>query len=681
MYKSLFIIIFFFNSFFNFSQVFEWAKPTGGIGFDEGLSVAVDASGNVYTIGYFEGTTDFNPGINTYNLTSAGSNDIYIQKLDASGNFLWAINIGNTNIDYGFSIALDNAGNVYAAGEFSLTVDFDSGPGVYNLTSNGSRDAFILKLDELGNFIWARSFGGSSADGINSIAIDASGNVYSAGAFKNTVDLDTGPGVQNETSNGSADICVLKLNTTGDFIWAKTMGSSSVDRGYNIDVDNSGEIYITGDFSNTVDFDPNAGTFNLTSEGNSDIYILKLDSSGNFDWAVSNGGPNDDVGYAVTTNNVGEVCVTGKYEGVVDFDPGAGILNLSSTAEDIFIQKLDSLGNLIWIKGIGGNGDDNGYSVATDAANNVLLAGWFENTVDFDPGGSSSTISANGGFDGFLLKLNMSGDFIWAKNIGGTATEFSYDIDVDVNGNVYSTGGFTLTTDLNPDSGIQNEVSNGSSDIYVLKLGTCSTPPGTDMVVACDSYTWIDGNTYTSSNNIATYSLSNSAGCDSLITLNLTINTVDPSINQVDELTLSAIASVSSYQWLDCDNNYNLISGATSQDFTTSINGSYAVEVSQNGCTDTSACMLIDQVGIIENNFEDELIIYPNPTTGNLKIILGKTYENVQIKVLDIIGEEVNSFLYATTELVNLQIDSCPGFYFVCITSEYLNARVLVIKK
>ena len=128
------------------AQNFEWAKSMGGGNPDWGNSVAVDASGNVYTTGFFDGTVDFDPGAGTFNLTSAVGYDIFISKLDASGNFVWAKSIGGVNDDWGNSIAVDASGNVYTTGWFMNTADFDPGPGTFNLTTVGSEDIFICKL-------------------------------------------------------------------------------------------------------------------------------------------------------------------------------------------------------------------------------------------------------------------------------------------------------------------------------------------------------------------------------------------------------------------------------------------------------------------------------------------------------------------------------------------------------
>ena len=256
---------------------FQWAKGMGGTFPEEGRSVIVDGSGNVYTTGHFEGTVDFDPNGGVFNLTSTGYRDIFISKLDASGNFIWAKNIGATNLNYGFSILTDVGGNVYTTGFFDGTADFDPGIGVFNLISTGGLDSFISKLDANGNFIWAKSWG---ADVSFSIAFDAIGNIYTTGYFQGTADFDPGAGVFNLTAIGIYDVSISKLDAIGNFIWAKSMGGpSSANAGNSITIDASGNVYTTGSFENTVDFNPGAGVFNLTAVGSYDIFIHKMSQS------------------------------------------------------------------------------------------------------------------------------------------------------------------------------------------------------------------------------------------------------------------------------------------------------------------------------------------------------------------------------------------------------------------
>ncbi len=170
----------------------KWAIQTGGPDADEAYSITTDANGNVYTTGYFRGTVDFDPGAGTFYLKSSLLMDIYIQKLDSSGNFLWAKQMGGKANDFGSSISTDDKGNIYTIGWFGGTIDFDPGAGITNLVSSGHSDIFIQKLDSAGNLLWVKQMGGNGIDYGLSISIDAKGNIYTTGDFTDTVDFNPG---------------------------------------------------------------------------------------------------------------------------------------------------------------------------------------------------------------------------------------------------------------------------------------------------------------------------------------------------------------------------------------------------------------------------------------------------------------------------------------------------------
>ncbi|MCE9621425.1 MAG: SBBP repeat-containing protein [Actinomycetia bacterium] len=386
---------------------FVWAVQLGGAtGAALSRSVAVDADSNVYTTGTFNGTADFDPGAGVDNLTSAGNNDVFVSKLDADGDFVWARQIGGTNGDEGYSVAVDADGNVYTTGWFSGTTDFDPGAGVFNLTSVASTDVFISKLDADGDFVWARQFGTAQSDVGYSVAVDADGNVYTTGLFAGTADFDPGAGVFNLTSAGIFDVFVSKLDTNGDFVWARQIGSTSSDIGRSVAVDADGNVYTTGYFAETADFDPGAGVFNLTSAGIVDVFVSKLDTNGDFVWARHIGGTNGDFGVSGAVDADGNVYTTGLFSGTADFDPGAGVDNLTSAGDnDVFVSKLDTNGDFVWVHQLGGTDVDEGYSVAVDADSNVYTTGRFSGTADFDPGVGVLNLTSIGFIDGFVSKL------------------------------------------------------------------------------------------------------------------------------------------------------------------------------------------------------------------------------------------------------------------------------------
>ncbi|MEA3445886.1 MAG: SBBP repeat-containing protein, partial [Bacteroidota bacterium] len=295
---------------------FIWAKSMGGTGYDNGHDLAIDAAGNVYITGFYNGTVDFDPNpYKNYELSSQGGYDVFISKFDASGNFVWAKSMGGKYTDYGYSLAVDSAGNVYTSGHFKETADFDPGIGNYYINSNGNSDIFISKLDAMGNFVWATFTGGDNIDKAYSLTLDAQSNVYTTGQFKGSIDFDPGQGTAYLTSNGGKDIFVSKLDNNGKFVWAGNMGSITDDEGYSVAIDDSGNVFVTGKFSGTADFDPGKESYFLTSNGSYDLFLLKLDAQGNFITANSIGGSSIDYACSLAFDKDKNVYQTGVFAG------------------------------------------------------------------------------------------------------------------------------------------------------------------------------------------------------------------------------------------------------------------------------------------------------------------------------------------------------------------------------
>ena len=453
---------------------FGWAISVDGAS-AEGWAITRDAAGNVYVIGAFNGTVDFDPGPGTYSLTSTGGYDDFVAKYTSAGALFWARGFGGTSSDSGRGIAAAVDGSVYATGSFQGTVDFDPGPGTYNLTSGGSSsgDIFVTKLDASGNFVWARGLGGVYSDSGNGIAVSSDGSVYTTGSFNGTVDFDPGPGINNLTSagSGSSDVFVWKLDASGNFVWARGLGGTSSDAGNGIAVSSDGSVYTTGSFYGTADFDPGVGTYSLTSAGSTDIFVSKLDASGNFVWARRLGGTSPDCGNGVAVSSDGSVYTTGGFQGTADFDPGVGTYSLTSAGStDIFVSKLDASGNFVWTRRLGGTSGDYGYGIAVSADGSVYTSGYFAGTVDFDPGVGTYNLTSAGYMDIFVWKLDALGSFVWARSLGGTNEAWGYAIAVSADGAVYTTGYFLDTVDFDPGSGTYNLTTTGYSDAFVSKL-------------------------------------------------------------------------------------------------------------------------------------------------------------------------------------------------------------------
>jgi len=397
----------------NSSGNYVWAKKFGGVFAADSISIAVDSSSNVYIAGSFRSEINFDPTVERAKITSAGGDDIFVAKLNSSGDAVWSRSLGGPEYDYPTSIAVDKNGNVYTTGSFAETADFNPAVQQANLTSAGRYDVFISKLNSDGNYVWAKRIGGEEGEYGNSLALDSSGNVYTTGQFRGTVDFDPGADTEFLTVNGGMadDVFVSKLNSDGNYVWAKNFGGESSDYSVAMAVDNRGNVYTTGYFYGTGDFNPGEGTANLTSAGNNDVFISKLNSEGIYVWAKSLGGMFEDMAYSIKVDGSGNVYTSGIFEGTSDFDPSSlTSANLTSLSEiDAFISKLDADGNYSWAKQLGVNSDYSGTGIAIDKDENVYSTGLFFGTVDFNPNSGSANFSSAGDSDIYILKLNSLG--------------------------------------------------------------------------------------------------------------------------------------------------------------------------------------------------------------------------------------------------------------------------------
>lgn len=448
------------------AQTFEWVKGIGGVG-AEGQSIysKIDASGNIYSVGSFVGTLDFNPGAGVNIMTSLnGSTDIFILKLDPNGNFLWVKRIAGNNTEYAPALDIDAQGNLYLTGHFnSPEVDFDPGIGNYKLYCFGDLDVFVLKLSPNGDFIWVKQIGGIYAEFSNDITIDNLGNIYITGKYYLTTDFDPSSSLYILNSVNQYDIYILKLNPQGVLVWAKSMGGTYDDEGMSLTIDKFGNVYTTGTFNETCDFDPSQEAYNLSNivgsnYNNKDVFISKVDSNGLFVWARSLGSISDDIGSKIIIDLNGNIVVSGRFSGQTDFDPGieqfmVGVAGFS----DIFVVTLDSEGNYVWSTTIGGPCDDYVADLESDNNGNLYTIGTLCNVSSSD-------------YDVLTMKLDALGNFKWTGLVGSSNVDRGFSIETDSAGNIYTSGIFQNPVDFDPGEGVSNLTAIGNFDFFIQKL-------------------------------------------------------------------------------------------------------------------------------------------------------------------------------------------------------------------
>ncbi|NPA37560.1 MAG: T9SS type A sorting domain-containing protein [Chlorobi bacterium] len=535
---------------------FEWAIGSDGPGRSAAEAVAVDTLGNIVVTGYFENTIDLDPDMDTLEFTSVGYRDIFIEKFDPDGNLLWAKQIGSTGYDYGYGIVCDNENNVYVTGTYSWTTDFDPGNGVYELTPKAWNDIFVLKLDADGNFVWVAVMEGTQREEGDAITIDNDGYLLVTGKIEGSTDFDPDPNREKILdAGGSDDIFILKLDTAGGYVWAKQFSGEGENAGNAIVTDNENNVLVTGYFNRTVDFDPDEyKTKEITVLGYigyNDIFVVKLNSDGNLVWIKQIGGNNHQEGNGIDVDTDNNIFITGTFQDTVDFDPGDDIKELTAISTDIFVESLDQNGNFKWVKHIGNENSPKSFDIAYAGNGNIYVTGGFQSTIDFNPEGGGYELTAVGGYDIFVEEMDNNGEFIWAGTMGGK------------NNTDY---GYDITKDKNNNI-ITAGVYNGDADF----------DPGTDV--------------YT----------------------------------------------------LPCPNTWGTL---------------FVQKLAFNG---TST--------FVPENFMDNIGIYPNPAYNFVNVSFGEKYINAKIEIFNISGMAVETVNVSYRRLYTLSLHQKKGLYLVKVTT------------
>jgi len=435
-----------------------WAKSANGTGNDNATSTSTDTAGNVYVTGtYYEASITF--GATT--LTNAGGHDIFVVKYDAAGNVLWAKGAGGASNDEVRSNTTDVAGNVYITGYYnSISITFGATTLTNANNSTASADVFIVKYDTDGNVVWAKGAINTTNDVGNSATTDAAGNLYVTGSYYSSITF----GTTTLTNAGSIDIFIVKYDAMGNVIWAKGAGGVDDEYSNSLSTDSLGNIYVTGYYTSaSLTF----GASTITNLGGQDIFIAKYDASGNALWAKGAGGAGSDNPNCISTDASGNVYVSGYYDSPSIISGATTLTNAGGV--DVFIIKYDASGNVLWAKRAGGTADERAYSIATDAAGNVYIAGFFLSSSLIL---GTTTITNAGIADIFIIKYDALGNVLWAKGAGGTGVDVCNGISIDVSGNLFVTGYFG-----NPSItfGATTLSNTGSNDIFIAKLGAITT--------------------------------------------------------------------------------------------------------------------------------------------------------------------------------------------------------------
>lgn len=391
-----------------------------------------------------------------------------------SQNFIWMNSFGGSSYENLYTAVIDKNDNIYITGAFQDSIDADPSVDEFIMVSSNYYDAYMVKLNSDGELIHAHSFGGRGSEFPSVIYVDDNLNYYVSGNFSHTIDVDPGEdSLIYTTTNYSPDIFFQKFNSNNQLQWAFHMVTHDEDDELNeIVVDNEGNVYCTGTFYGTMDFDPGEMVYELTSSGRNDIFIMKMDTEGNLLWAYNIGGWYEDYGNNILINNLGDLIISGCYKGVVDFDPGPDSTILESKGVyDAFFLKFTLNGDFIWVKTIEGGANDYISKIITDEEDNIIAAGSFRFSTDFNPDPDVEYIVEGGMWnDLYLLKLDKDGIFRWVNTLGNNSALYLHTIDSDSANNIYFATNFDEPTDIiSGDSNFVVEPA-GQDDFFIEKI-------------------------------------------------------------------------------------------------------------------------------------------------------------------------------------------------------------------
>jgi hypothetical protein len=616
-----------------------------------GWSVSLSADGNIVAFGSPGGDGSFSDAghasVYQFNGTSWNQLGVNINGEAIDDSFGWDVSISANGLKVAIS-SQENDDNGLDAGhvkvyewngaswvQIGLNIDGQSGLDNFGNSINLNADGTILAVGAIGNDgngtdagnvrvfqdvsgVWTQL--GSDIGGENigdyfgsAVSLNSSGNILFAGGLNND-----GIG----TDAGHVRVYEYVSNTWLQ-IGLDIDGEAAGDRfGDYVCSDSTGSKFIAGGKYNDAG-GTNAGYAQVyskcattTSSISPSACISYTSPSGNYTWTSSNI-------YKDTILNAGGC------DSIIT-------INLTINQPKSSTDVISACGSYQWI-------DNNTYTSSNTTATHTIANG-AANGCDSVVTLNLTINNASAGTD----VVSACGSYQWIDN------------------NIYTSSNTTATHT------IANGAANGCDSVVTLNLTINNASTGTDVVSACGSYQWIDNNTYTSSNTTATHTIANGAanGCDSVVTLNLTINNVDTSVT-IATTMLTANATGATYQWLDCEKSFAIITGATNQNYTANWNGNYAVEVTENGCTDTSSCYTVIGVGIDENDFGDSFIIYPNPSSGLFTIKLNSiSNQMIRLVVEDLSGKQVGVWKSNSSQKTEIDLSQeTKGVYLVIMTT------------
>ncbi|MGB0863121.1 MAG: SBBP repeat-containing protein [Saprospiraceae bacterium] len=534
----------------------------------------------------------------------------------------WVNNLGSNSVDQGRKIVKDAAGNSYVTGFFSGTMQLDASNV---LSSAGQRDVFLAKYDPSGNLEWAKGIGGAEDDEGKDLAIDNLGNIYLVGEFRGFVDFDPSIGLALKNSQSESDIFIAQYDISGSFVRVNTIDGSGVDLAQNLELDNNGNIYITGLFSGTLDFVAGTSTDDLTTTQSMAAFVAKFTPTGSYVWAKKTENISSIIFNDLEIDNTGNLYLTGAYRSSTDFNPSTmtNILPLSGNT-DAFLVKYNNNGSLIWAKAIHGIDIESAEAVKIAQDGNILVTGYFVNSIDLDPSTNTNFVTSVGQRDVFFANYSPSGSFRWGKSFGGTGNEYGYALATDNQKRIFLAGTFQGTADVNPDQNTTNNItSSADADVFFARY-----------------------------DSVGNYKWSMSAG--------------GSNGELIQDIVVDNVLQIHATGWVQGTANFF---GNT----TINSNGDRDILVAK-----VDASILISTNKIVEN---EQVRVFPNPFDDHIELtFLEKNKGNISVQLTDMSGRVVfvKNKITENNSIIDLPNGLVNGVYFLQI---FEKERVIQVVK
>lgn len=673
----------------------SWGTYFGGNSFEYGIGCASAPDGSVFISGgSYSSTNIATTGAYQTTLASAAM-DAYYAKFSSNGSLVYATYYGGTDVEFFGTIDLDLNNNIFVSGNTSSTTNIAT-PGAYFTSftpgiSVDNTDSFLVKFSSNGTRLWGTYFGAAGNDQITQAAVDASGNFYGVGRTNATANTATAGTFQTVYGGSTFDAYIVKFSGTGAKIWGSYFGGSGVDEGYGIAVNNNQEVYITG--HSTSAGLATSGAHQSSNAGGYDGFIAKFGLNGNRIWSTYVGGASNDFVSSVSIDNLANCVVAGSSSSSSGISTSGANQVALAGATDGILMKFNANGTRLWGTYVGGTANDQIRSVGIAPDNSIFVGGGTVSLNGIANTGAFQTTYGGGTWDGYLAHFTTNGALDWGTYYGGSLYEEIFNVSVINNSEVYLVGQGSSTNGLSSPNAHQVTYGGGSYDAFLAKFGNCQPVQTSQSEITCNNYTWsANGQTYTQSGSYSVV-LTNTSGCDSTVTLNLTINPSsmgDESISSCDSFLWNANGStytISGTYYAILSNTYGCDSLATlnltiqnSSDTTLFIsaidsytfynqtytqNGIYTqVLTNSNGCDSTITIDLsLAFTGGIENS-KTIFQLFPNPTSSGINI-----YTNFPDETDYEISDETGRIILQgkisdTKAFINTQALS-PGSYFI----------------